>query len=116
MSLLEYAKKELSLAGLYDSDSDYHGLVARAVEQLVNVFSAQGHSGLSANIVLYLFNEVAHYRPLTDLTNDPSEWNQVDKEMWQSSRRPDAFSRDGGKTYYLLDDNPRVVYEAKANQ
>lgn len=94
MSLLEYAKKELSLAGLYDN----HGLVARAVEQLVNVFSAQGHSGLSANIVLYLFNEVAHYRPLTDLTNDPSKWNQVDKEMWQSSRIP------------------RVVYEAKANQ
>ena len=42
--------------------------------------------------------------------DNPAEWNAVSEEtgeiMWQSRRRPDAFSHDGGKTYYCLDDEP----------
>lgn len=40
-----------------------------------------------------------HIAPLTD---DPDEWLHVDGDIWQSRQCAEAFSNDGGKTYYLL--------------
>lgn len=104
MSLEEYAEKELRLAGLFDKDSDYGGMVGEAVLELVRAFAAQGHSGFSASLVLSAFDRVARFKPLTPLTSDPSEWTKVDKRMWQSTRLSTSFSRDGGKTWYDIDD------------
>lgn len=119
-NLLRHARTEMSKAGLYDEDSDYGGMLGQAVEDLVRVFQAQGHSGLSAHIVMDLFKNVASFKTLTPLTDDPDEWMQVSPDMmpdgdptvWQSRRRPDAFSNDGGKSYYLLDDEPRQTYDS----
>lgn len=46
------------------------------------------------------------FENLAPLTDDPGEWNNVSDmaghEMWQSRRCAEAFSSDGGKTYWLL--------------
>lgn len=107
--LNSHARTELEKAGLFDEDSDYNGMLGDAVMKLMDAFSGQGHSGFSAMLTLDLFNRVAKYEALTELTDDPDEWNDISEYQgghpsWQSTRNPSAFSTDGGKYYYNLDD------------
>jgi hypothetical protein len=102
---VQFARNELSTAGLFDPDSDYGGMAGRAVMELIEVFSKQGHSGFSAGMVAYIFHELTKYQPLTPLTDNPKEWNEVGYGLWQSSRAPSAFSQDGGKTYKYNDED-----------
>ena len=77
MSLIKYAERELRLAGFFDKDSDYEGTLGKAVMELIEVFSKQGHSGFSANRVVSLFEKVARYENLLPLTGEDSEWNDI---------------------------------------
>lgn len=112
MSLVKHAETELRLAGLFDADSDYGGALGTAVLELVKAFAAQGHSGFSAGMVRELFSTLSNWKTLTPLTSNPDEWMCVTEEMlpngagpmWQSKRSPGFFSRDGGATWYDLDD------------
>jgi len=108
MALVEHAREALRRAGLYAQDSDYNGMIGDAVEKLVATFAEQGHSGMSAEITLAAFDKVARFQPLTPITSDPSEWNDVSEysggPMWQSRRSPSVFSKDGGATWYDLDE------------
>ncbi len=112
-NLSDYAKSEMQRAGLFDEDADYGGAIAHGVMRLIAVLEDEGHSGFSHGMAMAIFNQVANFRPLTPLTDDPSTWmdvaeKTVDHEaLWQSTRNPEAFSNDGGKTYYLLDDGDR---------
>lgn len=120
-NLVSHARNELQRAGLFSVDADYEGMVAEAVVELIQHFAAQGHSGESAVMTLYLFNILAHYDVLTPLTDDPTEWvdqSEVCGEpMWQSRRKPSCFSKDGGKTWYDIDTverpDPLVEMEAR---
>lgn len=109
-NLTAFAQRELELAGLFRKDSDYDGMLGDAVMKLIKAFSAQGHSGFSAAMTTDLFQKLSSYKNLTPLTNDPGEWMHIHEDiagepnLWQSRRRPDAWSKDGGKTYYCLDD------------
>ena len=107
-NLVKHAENELKLAGLFDKDSDYEGMLGDAVLELVKVFAKQGHSGFSANMTLQLFNEVANFKNLTPIGKDKDEWMDVSEmssePMWQNKRRGTTFSRDGGKTWYDIDD------------
>lgn len=103
-NLVKHAEREMRLAGLYDKDSDYGGMIPEAVMALVKAYAKQGHSGGSHYITMKVFNEVINYRTLKPLTSDPSEWNEVSPTVWQSNRRSDAFSNDGGRTWYYLDE------------
>jgi hypothetical protein len=57
-----------------------------------------------------IFCELAEWKNLTPLTNAIDEWQDVreycadSEEMYQNLRNPSCFSKDGGKTYYSLDD------------
>lgn len=112
--LITHARRELQRAGLFDEDSDYGGMLGTSVMKLIEAFDGEGRSGYSAMMAISLFRRLAQFQNLTPLTTDPEEWMNVSdmsgSEMWQSVRRSDAFSTDGGKTHYLLDDNPRKTY------
>ncbi len=108
-NLTEHAQKELELAGMFDENSDYDGAAGKAVMELVETFSAQGHSGMSAGLVLALFDKVARFKPLRPVSSDPEEWQYVADEgdgrpIYQNRRRSTTFSHDGGKTWYDIDD------------
>ncbi len=109
--LVEYAKQELSIAGLFDKDADYDGMIGKAVLELVETFAAQDHSGFSANYVLEIFDKVSRFQPLTPITSKPEEWldrtEESGRPMWQSKRNPSTFSTDGGQTWYDLHDTKR---------
>ena len=104
-NLVTHARTELTKAGLFDSDSDYDGMLGEAALELVEKFADQGHSGFSAAMTIDIVSRLMRYEPLTALTDDPAEWNHVSNDMagrpdlWQSRRDSAAFSNDGGKTY-----------------
>jgi hypothetical protein len=114
MSLKEYAKKELTLAGLFEETSDYNGMLGTAVMELVETHSKQGHSGYSHQLTLEIFNRVVNYKPLSAITNSPDEWMDVGENLWQNkrTRQPSLFSTDSGKTYYDLDEEGRPIHTA----
>jgi len=100
--LTEYAKNELELAGLFDKDSDYNGMIAKSVMELISVFSKQGHSGGSASMTIELFNRVARYENLTPLTFKDDEWIECIAGRYQNKRRSCVFKEGkDGRPYFL---------------
>lgn len=73
-SLVQHAKRELRAAGLFDADADFNGDVAVHVTSLMEVFTAYGHSGGSAERTLEVFEKLARGMPLTPLTGEDDEW------------------------------------------
>jgi len=119
-NLIDHAEFELRRAGLFDKDSDYHGMIGESVMTLVRALAGKGHSGHSADMTLAIFNEVANYKALTPITSNPSEWNDVSAMSgpsgpnWQNKRQSSCFSDDGGKTYYDIcaDDKDAIITSA----
>ena len=114
MSLLEHAEREMKLVGLDKEDSEYNGMIYDAVMKMMKVFADEGHSGFSAMKVLAVFDRLAKFKPLSPLTNDPKEWNDVSEmsggnPMWQNNRDSECFSKDCGKTYYCLGDREKII-------
>lgn len=109
--LIAHARHEMEFLGLFDEDSDYGGMIAKTVMELMELFASQGHSGYSAGLVASLWYTLAQWKTLYPITNEPSEWNEVTDAMytkeqiangdriWQSKRSPSIFSKDGGKTW-----------------
>jgi hypothetical protein len=64
-NLIIFAKRELEIAGLVNPDSDYGGHLGEAVLKMVEQFSGEGHSRMSANLTISIFEKVACYEPLT---------------------------------------------------
>jgi len=98
-------KKELELAGLLDSDSDYNGMIGESVLELIEVFSNQGHSGMSAPYVADIFTKLAKGDILSPLTGKNDEWIDVSEKnglpMFQNKRCSSVFKNGNGNAYYL---------------
>lgn len=99
-SLTQHAENELKLAGFFDKDSTYDGMIGKAVMELMEVFAKQGHSGMSAGIVASLFKRVANYEALTPITDNDDEWCEFTSGEFQNKRCGAMFKKDG-KVYYL---------------
>lgn len=65
MSAREDARINLEMAGLFDKDSDYGGMLGEAVMKLVDTHFDEGHSGASHEITLQLFNKVVRGHALS---------------------------------------------------
>lgn len=104
-NLTTHARDELHRAGLFDDDADYGGAIAHMVMNLIDEFDSQQHSGMSAALTLHIFTQLAQFKTLTPITSDPGEWTEVAQGMWQNRRRSTSFSRDGGQTWYDIEDD-----------
>jgi len=113
---MKHVRDEIRIGNV--GDSFYGDLLPNAIIELAEVFDKQGHSGMSAGIVSRAFYELANWRVLSPLTNDPEEWRAFDgvftKPCRQSKRQPSAFSEDGGKTYRTTGDD-KVYVSAEKN-
>lgn len=107
-NLLEHAKRELEIAGLFDEDSDYGGMLGKSILEIVEKFSKQDHSGFSAVMSIQILSKLLAYENLTELTDNPEDWIEVGEGVWQNRRNSKCFSNDSGKTHYSLDD-PTVI-------
>lgn len=97
MSNLEtFAEKELRLAGFFDKDAMYGGMLGDAIMKMIKVFSDEGHSGMSAGIAVSAFERVARFEPLTPLTGADDEWMEVGSDTWQNVRCSHVFKTSEG--------------------
>lgn len=94
-NLVSHAKKELESIG--EEPETIKGYL-----KVIQAFADMGHSGGSASIAIPVIHELLQFKNLAQLTNDPNEWLFVSDDIWQNLRNYEAFSNDGGKTYYLL--------------
>jgi hypothetical protein len=108
MGLIEHAKTELQIAGLFDETGDFYGgHTGKAVMELIEVFSKQGHSGMSAPMVAELFNKLANYKTIQPITGKDEEWNDIsemygERELYQNKRCLGIFKEGkDGKPYYI---------------
>lgn len=101
-NLVNHAARELELAGV---EEDVRPIIIKAIE----AFASYGHSGGSASVVIPMIGDLLQFRNLAPLTNNSYEWNDVSDfsgtPVWQNNRNSEAFSEDGGKTYYLLSEH-----------
>jgi len=103
MSLINFAQKELELINAFDGKGDFYGgATGKSVMELIECFSKQGHSGMSAPLISSLFVKLADWKPLSHLTFKDDEWHEVGDGMYQNNRCSSVF-KDGkdGKPYYL---------------
>jgi hypothetical protein len=109
-NLIEHAERELARAGV---EEDVRPSILGAIES----FRSYGHSGGSASIVIPMLNDLLNFRALTPLTDDPAEWIDhtgisAGEPTFQNVRSSECFSRDGGKTYWVLSEERRWVRRA----
>jgi len=107
-NIVEHARAELELI---DEDPD----VKAGYLNILQAFADMGHSGGSTSAAIPLVNELFMKRNLAPLTDNPDEWQFHSEEVWgepggiwQSKRNGEAFSKDGGKTYWLLSDGQEI--------
>lgn len=105
MSLVEHATRELALL---DNDERFNQCIIKAVES----FMSYGHSGGSVGYGIHILTDLLYAKNLSPLTDDPDEWMEITEDTWQSRRRADAFSYDGGKSYHVLGEKNKVIQTA----
>lgn len=101
-NLVDHARRELAIIG--EDEWTTEGVV-----KIIRAFADMGHSGGSAYAVTEYLERLLRFQPLTDITDDPEDWIHHGEDVWgepggiwQCRRNGEAFSRDGGKTYYLV--------------
>ena len=140
--LVNYAKDELKRIGMIDSGEAYNDLTTKAILDLIELFESQGHSGFSASYVINAFNRLARFKPLSPLTGEDDEWNDIgdsiqnkrysavfkDKDGTAYNIKGKLFTDDGEVWYtcndsivnvtfpYVVPDKPEYVYRNKENK
>lgn len=104
-NFVKHARHELTLLGEEPEVIEWY---CRVIKE----YASFGHSGGSAWATTTILEKLLRFEPLTDLTNDPVEWQDHGGHMWQNRRDGRAFSYDDGKTYTLTSDRgpDKVLY------
>lgn len=63
-NLINHATAELNKHGLMDKDADYDGELGKGVLELITLFASQGHSGMSAEMTIQLFERLARFKEI----------------------------------------------------
>ena len=115
MSLIEHAKHEFKVAGWVDENGQFNDemqhFMCDQVLELLTIFSEHGHSGSSAPYAISLFSKLARFKPITPLTGEDDEWNELDygvEPKWQNKRASHVFKDASGRAY---DINGKVFWE-----
>lgn len=98
--MIEFAKWQLNKLTEKCKDEDskiMQKMMNNDVLELLKVFSEQGHSGFSAPIAIRLFSRLANYKLITEVEDNPDDWDENGQHKYISS----VFKRDDGTCYYL---------------
>lgn len=98
-NLVDYAKDELKRIGMIDSGEPYNDWGARAILDLIELFASQNHSGFTAPYVVNTFSRLAMFKPLSPLTGEDDEWNELGDGSFQNKRYSAVFKDKDGTTY-----------------
>ena len=95
-SLLKYAKSELDR--LNPEGDVIQNIMAQQLLEMVLVFSTHGHSGFSASYARSLLTRLLDWKPLSALTGEDDEWNEIDRSepFFQNKRCGEVFKGPEG--------------------
>lgn len=100
-NLVEHARRELEMLG--EDKATIEGYL-----KVVKAFADMGHSGGSASVAIPVINKLLQYENLKPLTNNAAEWEDQSEmsgyPLWQNTRNPKYFSKDGGRTCWSVDE------------
>ena len=81
MSYKTHAELEFRAAGWTDENGKFEDemqeLMCKQVLELLDLFSTHGHSGSTAPYAISLFEKLASFKPVTPLTGEDWEWNEI---------------------------------------
>ena len=103
-NLLSHAKRELDLIGMTeDSPDEMNRMMRKHILHMMDEFAKEGHSGFSAGYAINILTRLFDFKPLSPLTGEDSEWNEVSERMgskcWQNNRRSSVFKDEDGVAY-----------------
>lgn len=98
-NLVDYAKDELERIGMIDSGEPYNDFATKAILNLIELFSSQGHSGFTAPYVVNMFHRLAMFKPVSPLTGEDDEWNKLEDGWFQNKRYSAVFKDKDGTAY-----------------
>ncbi|MFY0633640.1 MAG: hypothetical protein JXQ91_07505 [Vannielia sp.] len=99
-NIAAYAEDELRRAGWFDEDAFYGDMMGKAVMRQARLFSIEGHSGMSASVAMNIVKSVCMFKPLTPLTGEDDEWNEVGDGVFQNRRMSSVF-KESGEAYWI---------------
>jgi hypothetical protein len=95
MDIVEYAKSELKIIGMLDSEDEMNKAMCDHLLHMCEEFAKEGHSGFSANYAINCLQKLLRWEPLSPLTGEDSEWNDVSEysgeEQYQNRRCSRVF-------------------------
>ena len=116
-NLVDYAKDELKRIGMIDSGEPYNDWTTKAILDLIELFASQGHSGFTAPYVINAFSRLAMFKPISPLTGEDDEWNELVDGSFQNKRYPAVFKDKDGTAYNIdgkaFTDDGEVWYTCK---
>jgi len=98
MSLERYAKAELDR--IPKDDDEYQEMMNEDILEIVRIFAKQGHCGSTASYAIPVLNRLLQFKPLSPLTGDDDEWNEVADGVFQNKRCGDVFKNANGTAHY----------------
>lgn len=106
MSYKSFAMNEFRAAGWLNEEGTFkdnmQGRICDHILKLLALFSEEGHSGSSAAYAIGLFEKLASFEPITPITGEDWEWNEVGDGMFQNKRCGHVFkdaNRFNGQAY-----------------
>lgn len=116
-SLVDYAKDELKRIGMIDSGESYNDFATKAILDLIELFASQGHTGFTASYVVKAFSRLAMFKPLSPLTGEDDEWNDIGHGRLQNKRYSAVFKDEDGTAYNIegkaFTDDGEIWYTCK---
>ena len=105
-NFIRYALNEFIFAGWMDKEGNFGGdemqeAVCLDVLNLLAKLSEQEHSGGSIGYTISLFSKMAKFTPLTPLTGEDDEWNEISKDLYQNKRCFTVFKESGKDAHDL---------------
>jgi hypothetical protein len=105
-NLIHHARREFLALGyipLHQEQEDGpNKWIQQNIMDLLELFSKQGHSGMSAPYCVNLFQKLAMYQPLCPLTGSDDEWNDIGGQTKQNNRCSSVF-KEGIAPAYDID-------------
>lgn len=102
--LMEWAKDELKLWNAGERDR-FGEVMSNDALEVLGVLCNQGHSGISAPIIMSMIQRLWSWKPLTPLTGQDDEWTDKldpDGNTLMNIRCPAVFkNKETGKAFYL---------------
>ena len=100
-NLVDYAKEELKRIGMIDSGDPYNDFATKSILDLIELFSSQDHTGFTAPYVAGMFHRLAMFKPVSPLTGEDDEWNEVGTGVFQNKRCFSVFKDKDGTAYNI---------------